>query len=338
MKRFAILSVTIGLVVSASFAQQPVPDLSVDGPARSGYWAKWDFRSGSLIFYRDVDKPSSPAVRLVRADGSSTPFYPLRDLPGARAVVVWDVAQTPEGGVVLSAIAEYAERGTEPMPLKSLLMTYDREARLSKFWDVFPYHHHHIAVDGSGNVFALGVKESKRNDYPLLIKYSPDGKVSGEFLPANLFPVGDDVVESGSPNGESEMFINGRELVIWLAPVQELVRLSLEGRLLSRSSWEGPLQLLAMQSGSKRAKIEHASGLPNGDVVAQVSLWPAKGSKAPLQSAIAIFPRDGSEAYYLKPPRESHEYGRFLGGDPDGGLIFMERGAGPWQAVLMHRH
>lgn len=338
MMKVIVLVVALALTLSELFAQQSVPEFSDDGRARSGYWAKWDFRAGELLYYRDIDVPSIPAVRIVRADGSTTPIYPLRDLPGASAVGIWDIAETPSGGVVISTIAEYAPRPTKQMPLKSLLLTYDRSGKLVKFWDIAPYHHHHLAVDGHGSVFALGTRNSTTSDFPLLIKYSPDGEEAGAFLPATFFPAGDTVVLSGSANGESEMFVDGEELVVWLAPIQELLRLSLDGELRARNSLENALNLLAIQSDSKRAKIVQISGLPNREIAAQVQLWPKDGSARTLALAIAGFSQDCSTAHFITPLMDSKHAGRFLGGAADGRLIFMERGTEPGQAAVIRKY
>ncbi len=95
-------------------------------------------------------------------------------------MTIWDIAQTHDGGVVFSAIAEYGLRNVKPVPAKGFLLTYNREGRLTKLWDVYPYEHHRIAIDDSGNVFGLGTKDTKNDNYLLLVKYSPNGRELGE--------------------------------------------------------------------------------------------------------------------------------------------------------------
>jgi hypothetical protein len=134
-----------------------------------------------------------------------------------RKLSVWDVAGTPEGGVVLSVIGKYSAEGVKPPVLKSLLLIYGKGGDLKSVWDVYPYHHH-VAVDAAGDVFALGTKDTKERDYPILVKYSQAGKLLGEYLPASQFALGDAVVESGSANGESQIFAVGSGLRVWQEP------------------------------------------------------------------------------------------------------------------------
>jgi len=294
--RKSVLVIAFALVVIESYSQQAAPDLLEDKGGGTGYNMKWDYRAGELIYYRDITAASAPAVRILKVEEGTIPIYPLPDLPGAKARTIWDAAETPEGGVIFSAVAEYGPRNVRPVPVKSLLLTYSRDGRLTKLWDVYPYHHHHIAVDSHGDVYGLGTKDTPRTNYPLLVKYSSDGDVLGEFLPANLFSIGDKVVESGSPNGETEMFANADELFVWSAPTQEILRLSLSGELRARNSLDNALKSLAAQNGSDRAKIIEILPGADGRIIAQIQLRPPEGSSVEFKFAMAAFSADGTEA------------------------------------------
>jgi hypothetical protein len=332
MRRTVISLVAFVSIAIALYSQQILPDLSADKAGGTGYLSRWDGRAGELIFYRDITDISAAAVRIIGTDGRTIPIYPLSDLPGATAMTIWDIAETPEGGVIFSAIAEYGSRKVRPVPVKSLLLTYSRDGRLTRLWDVYPYHHHHIAVDASGNVFGLGTKDTKEANYPLLVKYSPDGNVLGEFLPANLFLVGDAVVESGSAYGETQMFVNDEEIFLWCAPTQEILRVSLAGEVRSRNSLDRALQSLAAQGESKRAKIVELFPGPDGQITAQVLLYPKDGSKSKL--AMAIFSRDGTAARLPSNTQGYPESARFLGGTQAGKLVFLEETSQPKQLMI----
>jgi hypothetical protein len=334
MKRTAVVVAFCAATVAGANGQHVVPDLSGDGKARSGYMAKWDHNAAELIFYRHLDSRSLPAIRLVKPDGRTVAVRPLEDLPGAQGVTIWDVAEAPDGGIVFCATVEYAPPHTKPMPLKALVLTYNGFGQLTRFWDVLPYEHDRIAVDGRGEVFALGQKVADATDYPLLVKYSLDGEVLGTFLPASMFSIGDRVLDFGSPNGDPEMLVHGEELVIWLGPTQELLRLSLAGRVLARDSLENALKSLASETGSKRSKVEHLGLRPDGGVVAQIQLWPPDGSHVGLRTVMVLFSSDRTAARPISSIMEANQSGRFLGVAEDGNLVFLEAGTQRPQLVI----
>jgi hypothetical protein len=292
----------------------------------SGYAPKWDHRGGQLIFYRDIYAQAAPAVRIGATAGKEVLIYPMRDLPEAQRMTIWDVAEAPDGSVVFSVIAEYGPREVKPVPVKSLLLTYDQTGTLTRLWDVYPYHHHNIAVDGAGNVFGFGSKDTRSTIYPLIVKYSPSGRVLSEFLSADQLSVGDMAVESGSENGESELFIDGDELILWSARTQEILKFTLSGELHSRISLKSALKSVAVQNGSGRTKVLKLSPGPS-NITAQLQLWPAPDSNSGegVKLAMATFENDGGSARLASAGTQSSASGRFLGRMPDGKLVFMEQ-------------
>lgn len=312
------------LLATALHGQRVGVDVQADSKAGTGFRTKWDYRAGGLLLYRNVDVPSAVAVRLVSDDGSTVPIRPLADLPGAQEVSVWDVAKTPDGGAVISVIVRYTGKEVKPRVLKSLLLTYNKGGQLTKLWNVYPYHFHHLAVAGDGAVFGLGTKDTTRRDYPLLVKYSSSGTVLGEFLPAGQFAVGDAVVESGSPNGETQMFVTDDELVLWFAPTEEVVRVSLAGDLRARHSFQKLLSGLALRSGSSRVRVLQLSPNPTGGFTAQIQLWPQPNSNdRSVRLAMAVLARDGSNAQLSAPgDQRAQKARRFLGETRDGQGVF----------------
>ncbi len=298
MKRISGLGLALALLLATAVqAQRVAVDVQADSKVGTGFHVKWDYRAGGLVLYRNVNVASAVAVRLVSDDGGTIPIRPLADLPGAQEVTVWDVARTPEGGAVISLIVRYTAVEVRPRVLKSLLLTYNKDGKLTKFWDVYPYHFHHLAVSHDGAVFGLGTKDTTSRDYPLLVKYNSSGEVLGQFLPASQFVVGDAVVESGSPNGETDIFATDDEVVLWLAPTQEMVRLSLEGDLRARHSFQKLLSGLAQRNGSSLVRVLTLSPNPTGDFTAEIQLWPQPNSKnKAVQVTTAVLARDGSNA------------------------------------------
>lgn len=299
-------------------------DPSTDGQDRAGFHTKWDAAEDRFILFRDTNAPERPAVRLFSQNGdSSVAFYPLRDFPAAQFLNIRDAAATPEGGIVIAGLMGYGPYKVRGVPLKSLFLTYDSSGHLTKVWNVAPYDPSLIAVDSTDDVFALGEKD-RTAAYPLLVKYSPDGKVLSKLLYTSLLPKGTDI-QGASRNGESELFIKQDKLFVWLAPTEELFRYSLNGDLESRISLGSYLQRLTTGSGSWRLRIENLAVLAGNDMMLQVQFWPPK-SPPPPGSVTYGFVRvsaDGSSGTLLATPSNSFAH-RFLGTSADDKLVFLE--------------
>jgi hypothetical protein len=297
--------------------------------AGGGYFPHWDSVQDRLILYRDTQASGAPVARIFNSDGTSIPIYPLTDLPGAWHIDVWGVAATPEGGAVLTAIVGFTPPAVKPPQIQSLLLTYDANGKLTKVWNVNPYHHHHLAVDGDGNIFALG-DANLEEPYPLIVEYSPTGKVLREFLSSATFPNGDFAIDSNSTNGESGMFIRRNELFVWLASSQELFHFSLTGNLLGRTSLASALSGLSAETGTDHIEVQFLTATEQSEVIAQVHLWPKPPSDASRVVMVSLS-ADGSKATIL---RSAPSRGWFLGKTGQGRLVFFEPQAGADAALI----
>jgi hypothetical protein len=312
------------VITAALFCQTPsqcqgfrVDPFGLDG--KGGYWTKWDSVQQKLLLYRDTDDAAVPGARIFARDGSSIPVYPVRDLDQARYVDVWDVAATPQGGIVLSVIVGYAPRKVKPAKLKSFLLTYDEVGGLKKVWEMDPYHHHLLAADREGNVFALGDSNLKE-PYPLLVKYSHTGSVLAEFLPSSTFPEGEKVIANGAATGDSRMFIAGDHLYVWLARPQELLGFSLRGELVTRTSFAQAFSGLATETGKARARVKLLTATEDGRVFAEIQLWPSQASDS-VRSVVVRLSPDGSRATLLPVPLDP---AWLLGNTAAGKLVFLQ--------------
>jgi hypothetical protein len=307
-----------GLVLRS---QQIVADSSNEPAGDSGYNVKLDPIGHGLIAFRDVSSPSLPALKLYLANGKKVSLFPVRDL-GATYIDIWDVASAPNNGTVIAGIMGYGSRQTRPIPVKSLILTYDADGTLRSAWDMEPYHHHHITVDSAGNVYALGHGDADGKPQPLLVKYSPAGEILGEYLPSNLFSEGDVVVGSVHGKGESSVFTKNDYVFVWIASTQELFAFSPTGNLESRISLGSALTTIAAQSGSARANVFEIRVDSAKRVVAQVQLWPKDGST--MRVGLARINADGAFDSWIErvAPGGVH---RFLGLSPDDRPLFLER-------------
>jgi hypothetical protein len=270
--------------------------------------------------YRDISSSGASAAKIFKTDGSSTPFYPLVDIAEAWSLSVWGVAATPDGGIVLSVIPVYSAPGVRPPKVKSLLLTYNGAGKLANVLDTDPYLYHSVAVDRFGNIFAFG--ESDLDDpYPLIVKYSPSGSIEKKFLSSADIPGSDFAIWCcSSQNGEPDMFIKGDEIFVWLSHSRNLLRFSLAGDLISKTSLAPAFNDLAAATNSDHTSVRCLTTGEQGEIFAQVQLWPKDTSKPVPVLMIQIQP-DGSKATIVASPPG---FTFFLGKTDQGKMIFFE--------------
>jgi hypothetical protein len=290
----------------------------------------WDSVEDRLILYRNSSNSSEPALLLVDKSGGTIPVNPLKDLPNAQAVTIWAVAGTPDGGAVISLVARYGPLNVKQVPKKPFLLTYDANGSLRKLWEMYPCEPHYLAVDKSGNIFGLGYRDTDQTAYPLLVKYSPDGEVLGEFLSTKLFSRGEKVVVAGSSTGESRMFIQRDELYIWLAPQQELLRLSLQGDLLSRILLSNALQQVKTEANTSTMRVWGLGVDTSKQIVMQFVAY----DEAKARYGFARISPDGTQAKLVTPFADGILPGRFLGTNSEGKLVFRGLGKSSTEEII----
>jgi len=326
MKMFKMAVAACCLLTLASPIVRPQQirvDVSTEPKGDSGYHAEWDVFGQRLISYRNVSDPSLPAVQVAASDGKKVLLYPLKDFQGANYIDIWCATASPNGDIIIAAILAYGPRNSTPIPVKSLLLTYDATGTLRNAWDVQPYHHHHVAVDSSGNVYALGDGGPGKGDFPLLIKYSSSGKVLGEYLSSALFTDADSVVGANSGNGDSEIVVKDDNLFVWIAATQELFVFSSDGTLASRTSLSSAMANLADQSGSSRVTTLKFRVDSAQRIIAQVQLWP-KDEKSFANVALVRIGANGSFDSWVE-PKSGGDVHRFLGLTADDKPVFLEK-------------
>jgi len=269
--------------------------------------------------YRDIKSSGAAAVKIFKDDGSSASIYPLADLSETWSISLWGVAATPDGGIVASVVPTYSAPGVKPVKVKEFLVTYNGTGKLTKVWDVNPYHYMRVAVDHLGNVFAFGVSNLNA-PYPLVVKYSSSGTVEKEFFSSADAPGGEFATMNGSLYGDPDMFIKGDQLFVWLSHSLDLFCFSLSGDLVSKTSFASALNGLAAATNSDHARVLSLTTGEHGEVFAQVQLWP-KGPPDPVQRVMVSIPPDGSKATVLASPPV---VGFFLGRTDQGKMVFYE--------------
>jgi len=322
---------TVLLAYSLSAAQEFRVDAAADGKADSGYHTKWDSTHGRLLLYRDVGSADVPAARIFRSDGSSLPIYLLRDFRDAKFADIWAASATPQGGMIMSVVLGFGDRPdprdqSKPFPaLRSLLLTYDSDGALKKVWNVAPYQHQALAVDAEGNVFALGTRDAGPEGFPTIIKYSPSGKVLGEYAPSTLFTGGESALDGDSLNGSAELLIRKQRLVLWLTSLREVFQFSLTGELKKKIPLGRVLDALARHNGYEKATVIGLAVSDSGELTAQIRMWPKSTSAQGIMIGMATLSDEASEAklVVLPTPMETVPQ-RFLGLGEDSRPVFLE--------------
>jgi hypothetical protein len=326
--RVCIRLLTAVLFFGPSFAgvtraQKILFDTSTEPLGSGGYQVKWQPDVQRLIAYRDVGSPDLPAIRVLSNTGSNLPISPLKDFPGSAYIDIWDAAGAPNGDIVIAAIIGYGPRHSPTTPLKSMLLTYDQGGTLTKAWNVKPYHYHRVAVDSSGDIFALG--DGGVGDYPLLVKYGASGQVLGGFLSSSSFSTSDAVVNLNSPNGEPELFIRNGRLHVWIAATRQLFVFSLDGVQLSAIPLSAAVQSITDLSGYPQLRFLGIDVDSNEEITCQFVLRPLAGSQLHPTVALAHLASNGSFGGWIEPASLGDVH-RFVGFDTRGDKpVFLEK-------------
>jgi hypothetical protein len=330
MKMFYLVLFTlIGVLARAQGFEL---DTTGDGKGDSGYRPKWDSSYHHLLVYRDTSAPDMTSARIFASNGTSVPIFILHDFREAKFADIWAAAATPEGGMVLSVILGYGQR-PEPKdpsksfpPLKSLVLTYGPDGALKKVWDVAPYNHQALAVDSSGNVFALGTRDAGPEGSPMLIKYSKSGEILGEYFPSSTFANRERALDGDSLNGSPDLFIRDQQLAIWVSSTREIFRFSLNGELQIKFALGAQIDRLAAHNGFAQATIAGLAVDNLGGLAVQVRFWPSKTTAKGIMLGMVDISPDGTETKLADPPTlATLNTKQLLGVSEDGQHVVLER-------------
>jgi hypothetical protein len=275
-----------------------------------------------LVAYRDSRSRDVPSVTAVDTHGNvRLQAIPLKDFPRATAVDVWDAAASPTG-VVVSAVVQ------DGKPPRHTLLLYGH-AGLEEVWQVNPYHHHKIAVDRAGNVYALGHRIDTSQTGKLIVKYSPGGSVVAEFLAADLLPQGANAVHLGGQAGDNHLWIAGQRLRLYIASTQELFEFDFDGGLKRRVALGDQLNSLAKAVGGTRAQIRMVPSADEPEAMfAQVALWrPSTG----YAFGLARLSLDGGMARRVEQGPDEDALSVPLLGKSEGRLFFLDAKVGAFR-------
>lgn len=158
------------LTASGAFAESTTPATYAEA-FRVGHQIVPLYANGHLIY---LERPSK--LRVFRPD---TTLAYRRDIPCPppnTACSFTSVAVTRQGIVALGM--------AQPNGIQLL----DPTGSPSHFFPTGAHIPQQLTFDANGDLWTLGWERDAQNPYPILRKYSPDGKSKGEFLSTSLWP------------------------------------------------------------------------------------------------------------------------------------------------------
>lgn len=125
----------------------------------------------------------------------------IRDMVGRkpRRMGVWDVAAAPDGAVGVVGGLTFSKG-----EISNVIAVFDRSGRLAKLWNLGKYHHHRIAFDEAGALYAMGHRADENTVVtPLVIRYSARGQVEQNLMSAGSvgwIGAAEDLIEGTDPD------------------------------------------------------------------------------------------------------------------------------------------
>lgn len=205
-----------------------LPDL----PA--GFLYKWETQTDLLFFYRSVwDQPTSAVSIYSNGDKPVMEIAPLKDVPEARKVLIYDVG-TSKGGEVLLLVTliDPNRRVTHGF------LVYSSKGELLRMIRTNPYHHVRMTLDSEGNIFGFGEQAgAKSSQYGLIVKYSLEGDLLTSFHWRSQFNDNDlDLITGGPAVGQPFMWMEASTVNLYMPSIKTLFKYDVDGNRIGKFS------------------------------------------------------------------------------------------------------
>jgi hypothetical protein len=184
--------------------------------------------------------PADSSVALLSASGDETfNRNPGLDIPNVRTFSFMDAAVTRDQHLIVAAAVWSVED-----QVTTVLMLYDAlRGQLVRIIRIHPFNCGRIVADARDRVWCLGsdVEKSRAGeDFEIIQRYSLDGQLLGKHFPRSLFAadvsrIPKDLSVIGDM-GVPCLLAQGEKVAVWLAAVETLLELDLDGNLLNRST------------------------------------------------------------------------------------------------------
>lgn len=189
----------------------------------------------------------------------------LKTVPDASRVSIYDVSA--RGNIIAIAAVFQSKKGNKQVRPTSSLMIFNVRGQLVSAVALVPsYAIRKLEVDDDANIWALGdhvdvdVDPSK---VPMLVEYSPEGKIKRRLLPRNQFPLHAFEIKEGVAIGAPAMGFNGGIVWFWLPGSTDMVSVTTNDGNASVTKTNVP------KSTSQSLMLLGVAREPSGDLVTQ---------------------------------------------------------------------
>jgi hypothetical protein len=274
------------------------------------------------------DSTSLDAAAVTTYDINGVPklrVSPLKDFPGAQKLNVWDVTAVPGEGVAITGILLYGPRDG-----RLVTLIYGSQGQLLKLWDMRPYHLHLIAADRAGNVYGFGDRTDMQagtggSDFPLIVKYSPEGQVLKGLLPQSSFDR--DVTDDDPASGPNRLFMVQEEVVAFIPKPKEIFWFDSDGKQLRRVAIGPAISGIMKSNQGATVEVMNIAATSDHDYMVQLKIYPASPTSESTLVILARISNDGSVVTVKSSAPIPQNIGFFKGFAPDDRLIFLSPGA-----------
>jgi hypothetical protein len=235
--RKAVEAFWVAVAISYTAAAGELPTASYPVDSMGDMMPRWDEANHRVLSYQTQTSAGQVAVQITSIDRSepTVKINVLKDFPGAVKAVVVGVTPGADRSIAVACRVLYPQRA-RASGLKELILTYDPAGKLIKIWDVAPYEPRALSSDERGNVYSLGIRFDAHPpaDYPMLVEYTPDGKIAREMLAASSFPAGVDPTEWSTETGSPSLKVFQDRVYLYAAGSGDAFVLDRSGNILSR--------------------------------------------------------------------------------------------------------
>ena len=203
----------------------------------------------------------------------------FKDFPGLQYAVVNSFAAGPADTSMLAAVLGYGNK-----VVRHVLLSFGDRGQLLKIWDTDPYYTYALAIDADGDVYTLAVRTDVNDkngpDYPVLIRYRPDGRVAQKSLPKSIFR--GSTAQAITPAGGTilpVLRVKDDRVYVFAPLTREVVMGTKKGGAWERYQLSG----IRVQRANTKSEIRNVDFASNGDLVVEVRARTQTGPVTELQ-------------------------------------------------------